>query len=190
MNEEEYPLYAEINGNTYTLDTSYKTAIDCIDVINDSEYSDEERALLVIGLLYKEWEKIPETDYEKACDIAVKYLLCEKENNSKKNEDKDMDYKYDIDYIKASFMSDYQINLDKNPNMHWYEFHNYCNGLTEKCILNRVRDIRTYDLKDVKDKRQKDKIENMKKIFALPKKLTKEELERIRIYNETFGIKE
>ena len=188
--QEEYPIYAQINGNIYALNTSYKVAIDCIDVINSSEYSDEERALLVIALLYKEWEEIPERDYKKACDIAVKYLLCGKEEIKEHNQEKDMDYKYDMEYIKASFMSDYKINIDKNPNMHWYKFHNYCNGLTEKCILNRVRDIRTYDLKDVKDKKQKEKIEKMQEVFALPKVLTSEELERIRKYNEIFGIKE
>ena len=187
--QEEYPAYAQIGKKRYALNTSYKVAIGCIDVINSSEFSDEERALLVIALLYKDWEKIPERDYGKACKIAVKYLQCGREDTKNYNHEKDMDYKKDMDYIKASFMSDYEIDLNKNSNMHWYNFFNYCNGLTQNCILNRVRDIRNYDLNNIKDKNQKEKMQELKEIFALPKSVSKEELERIKKYNEIFGIK-
>lgn len=187
---EEYPIYAEIGNELYEINTSYTIAVECIDVINNYDYSEEERALLVIALLYKDWEKIPQNEYNKACEIAVKYLLCGKKMKSDNKDEKDMDYKQDMNYIKVSFMSVYHLNLDDNGNMHWYEFHNLCNGLTEKCILNRIRDVRAQDLHEIKDKKQRARIEKLQEFFALEKRLTKEEKEMQEKYNEIFGITE
>ena len=107
-----------------------------------------------------------------------------------------MDYIQDMDYIKASFMSDYRIDLD-NTQMHWWTFYNLINGLSNSelgncCILNRIRNLRNYDTSTIKDPKEKRKIEEAKKQVALHKKekeLTKEQLESIRRFNELIGLK-
>lgn len=188
---EEYPSQAEINGRLYDLNTDWKTAITCLDIIKDvkNEYTDVERALLVIGLLFKDWKNMPENDYGKAIEVVKKYLQCGKQNDKNSNEI-DMDYIFDLEAIKSSFLADYRLDLNNNENMHWYDFYNKCNGLSEKCVLNRIRDIRTFDTSKLKDEKQKSKIEEMKEYFALPKALTPEEREYQRKYNEIFGINE
>jgi len=35
--------------------------------------------------------------------------------------------------------------------MHWWEFIDLMNGLKDDCVLNRVRNIRSYDTSDIKD---------------------------------------
>ena len=47
-----FPEYAEINGKKYKINTSYKVALKCLDVINDSDITDLERALAVVFLLF------------------------------------------------------------------------------------------------------------------------------------------
>jgi hypothetical protein len=79
--------------------------------------------------------------------MAVKYLRCGKdEKGSSRNPD--MDFEYDESFVKSSFMSDYKIDLD-DAEMHWWKFCNLLQGLTDSCILNRVRDIRNYDLSTI-----------------------------------------
>ena len=68
----------------------------------------------------------------------------------------------------------------------------YLNGLTDKCILNRVRELRTYDTSQIKDTKEKSKIEKMKKRFALKKKsipLTNKQQESVEAFYKLTGIK-
>ena len=68
--------------------------------------------------------------------LIMKYLQCgEDEENI--DEESTMSFTQDIGYIKASFMSDYNIDLDKEK-MSWWQFNDLLKGLTEDSILNRV----------------------------------------------------
>jgi Fe-S cluster assembly scaffold protein SufB len=44
------------------------------------------------------------------------------------------------------------------------------------CVLNRVRNLRTYDTKDIKDPKELEKIKEAKKQVALKKRNKKQEL--------------
>ena len=43
-----YPTHAEINGELYPINTDYRVAKDCYEIINDDTISDQERALAVV----------------------------------------------------------------------------------------------------------------------------------------------
>jgi hypothetical protein len=58
--------------------------------------------------------------------------------------------------------------------MHWWKFNKLMNGLSNSeigdcCILNRIRNLRTYDTKEIKDQKEIQKIEKAKKEVALKK---------------------
>ena len=70
-----------------------------------------------------------------------------------------MDYIEDYDYIEASFMSDYHIDLS-NVKMHWWKFNKLINGLSNSelgncCILNRIRNLRNYDTSKIEDAKER-----------------------------------
>ena len=78
-----------------------------------------------------------------------------------------MDFVEDYDYITASFMSDFHIDLD-NEQMHWWKFCKLINGLSNSdmgncCVLNRIRNLRNYDVKSIKDPKERQKIIEAKK---------------------------
>ena len=79
----------------------------------------------------------------------------------------------------ASFMSDYGIDLEVTD-MHWWKYCSLISGLTEKCILNKVRDIRNTDLSEYKDVKNRNKIMRAMKNVALPIERTKEEEEMLK----------
>lgn len=190
----DYPEYAEVNGKTYKINTSFKIAIKCNEIAEDENIDDYERALAIIYLLFGKEGLYDKENKNELFKKALKFLSRGKEPvKSKKQEKPDMDFIEDYSYIKTSFRSDYGINLDKED-MHWWEFYDLINGLSNSdfgncCIFNRVRNIRNIDLKEIKDKKERDKIIEAKKFFELKKnkktkKLTKEQEESLRNINE------
>jgi hypothetical protein len=80
--------------------------------------------------------------------------------------------------------------------MHWWKFYNLMNGLSNSemwncCVLNRVRNLRTYDTSQIKDVKERQKIEKAKEQVALKKKakvLSKEQEESVLRFNKLAGI--
>lgn len=180
-----YPDRIEVDGVEFVLNTDFRTAIRCFEIIEDDSIDDYERALAVIYLLLGD---IPRnTNLNKIMKILQKYLSCGNDEKRSKTEKKDMDFIQDEKYIVASFMSDYHIDLSKNEPMHWWHFINLLNGLTGECVLNKVREIRTCDLKDFKGK-SKDKIAKAKRQLALKDKMTQEDEAALAKFNALFGV--
>ena len=190
-----YPEYVKVNDKKYKINTDFRVAIECNEIANDETISDFVRALAIIYKLFGD-DGINDTDnYEKLLELAQKYLSCGKEVVDN-NEEPDMDFIQDMDYIETSFMSDYSIDL-ANTEMHWWKFYNLMNGLSNSemgncCVLNRVRNLRTYDTKDIKDQKELERIKKAKEQVALKKKivnkkLTNEQQNNINAFYETLG---
>ena len=175
-----FPKYATIEGKKYPIDTSFKTALKCFDVIENPDIGNEERTLAIVYMLFG---FIPEENIDKFIEACTVYLRCG--DKSQKGGKKDMDFKADEAYIYASFMSDYHIDL-ANTDMHYYQFVNLLRGLTEDCILSRVREIRNYDLSTIKDAKLRDKIADAKNALAMPVRRSREEQEAIDRFESLF----
>lgn len=167
-----YPKYVEVDDKTYPINTDFRIAIECNRIAEDNSIGNLERALAVIYTLFGE-EALDDTEhYDRLLELAQKYLCCGKELEEN-NEKPDMDFIEDMDYIEASFMSDYKIDLS-NVEMHWWKFFNLINGLSNSemgncCVLNRIRNLRTFNTKDIKDEKERRRIEKEKSKVALNK---------------------
>ena len=166
-----YPKYAQIEDRIYPINTDFRIAIKCNEVAEDETISDYERGLAIIYLLFGE-KGLKSNDKEVLIEKARKYLSCGKELENN-DEEPDMDYIEDYSYIKTSFRSDYGIKLDEEK-IHWWEFNDLMNGLSNSelgdcCILNRIRNLRNLDVKEIKDKKERDKIIKAKQQVALKK---------------------
>lgn len=193
----DYPKYVKIGEKKYKINTDFRVAIECQEIALDDSIGDFERALAIIYKLFGDDGLDDSNNYEKLLELAQKYLSCGKEIDSKTNEEPDMDFIQDMPYIKASFRSDYNINLD-DEEMHWWEFYDLINGLSNSemgncCVLNRIRNLRTFDTKDIKDQKELAKINEAKKQVALKKRtvkknLTVEQKKNIDNFYEKIGI--
>lgn len=179
-----YPEYAEVAGVRYKINTDYRVALRCFEVIEDTEICDEERALAVIFLLFGE---VPTNHYEDLLRIAGDYLQCGKKQDSQPVGEKDIDFIADEEYIIASFMSDYRIDLP-NTNMHFWQYIQLIQGFTERTVMSRVREIRNYDLEELKDPKARAKMVKAKEAVALPEKFTKAEQETIEEFEKLFEV--
>ena len=93
-----------------------------------------------------------------------------------------MSFKQDNGYIKASFMSDYKIDLDK-VEMHWWQFFDLLQGLTENSVLNRVRSIREESMSGKKGK-EREKWEKLKSQVELKHEKTSYEKDMDKYWEE------
>ena len=192
-----YPEYVKVEDKKYKINTDFRVAIECQDIATNESIGDYERALAIVYKLFGEDGINSPQHYEKLLELSIKYLSCGKEVDMKGNEEPDMDFTQDMDYIEASFMSDYNIDLT-NIEMHWWKFYNLINGLSNSemgncCVLNRVRNLRTYDTKDIKDPKELEKIKKAKEQVALKKKnitkmLTSEQRKNIDNFYKMTGI--
>lgn len=193
----EYPKYVKVNDKKYKINTDFRVAIECNKIAEDTNVGDYERALAIIYKLFGDDGINASENYEMLLELAIKYLSCGKETSSTNNEEPDMDFVEDMDYIEASFMSDYNIDLT-SIEMHWWKFFKLINGLSNSemgncCVLNRVRNLRNFDTKDIKDQKEREKIEKMKKQVALNKnkkenKITKEQEKSMNELNKLLGL--
>lgn len=190
-----YPEYAEVDGVRYKINTDFRFAIECNRIAEDESINDVERALAIIYVLFGEDGLNANEHHEKLLRVAKKYLSCGKEIEET-NEEPDMDFIQDYSYIKTSFRSDYGIKLD-DEHIHWWEFMDLMNGLSNSefgncCVLNRIRNLRNYDLKEIKDPKERQKMAKAKEQVSLKKNKkehTKEQRESVDNLLKQLGIK-
>lgn len=167
----KYPDKAEIGGITYPIHTSWRTGVKCMEIAGDPNISDEERALAIIYTLFG---FVPEDHLDDFLRISIQYLSCGEPHEQHRSRKKDMDFVQDERYITASFASDYHIDLE-SEDMHFWRYCALLSGLTEHCVLSRVREIRNYDLSDLKDVKSRTKMADAKRALALREHVSEDE---------------
>lgn len=175
-----YPEYVKVNGKKYKINTSFRVALECNRIAEDKTINDIERALAVIYKLFGEEALEDKENRSELLEKAKLYLSCGQEENDT-NEKRDMDFNQDMPYIRASFMSDYHIDL-KEKDMHFWEFFELINGLSNSdtgncCVLNRIRNLRNFNLSEIKDLKEREKIRKAQQKVALNKKVKRQQTE-------------
>lgn len=168
------PEFVKIKEKKYKINTDFRVAIRCNEIALDNTINNYEKTFAIIYLLYGEEGLNNDKDYEKLLELAFKYLNCgiEKEPS---DDEQDMDLIQDKKLIESSFKYDYGYNPYQMQYLHWWDFYNdLCNlsnsELGNCCILNRVRNLRTYDTTQIKDFVTREKIEKAKQQVKLKNK--------------------
>jgi len=186
----------KIEDTIYEANTDFRIAIRCNEIATDDKIGDFERVLGIICTMFGGSALDNPNHYEKLLKWALNYLSCGQEIVDT-HKQPDMDYVEDMEYIEASFMSDYHIDLE-NEKMDWHKFNKLMNGLSNSemgncCVLNRIRNLRNFDLSEIKDNKERQKIAKAKEQVALKKykkenHLTKEQEESMERLNEILGL--
>lgn len=188
------PKYVEIDGKKYKINTDFRVAIECNNIYEDITIGNYEKALAIIYLLYGDKGLDDIENHAKLLELGQRFLACDKEIEITKKEP-DIDFNQDMEYIEASFMSDFHIDLE-NQEMHWWKFMKLMNGLSNSelgncCILNNIRNLRNFDPKTIKDDKQRQKIIEAQQTVALKKnkkQFTLEEEDAIEKFNKLAGL--
>ena len=181
-----YPTKMEANGHIYDINTDYRIALACFKAINDIKINDIERFYAIETMLLG--NNVLEEDEQILHDKIAKYLRCGKDENVSE-EERDFDYLQDEEATRTSIRQCYHLNLNEIPYMHWYEYNELISGLTSESLLNKIRDLRSYDLSEISDEKRKQKIIEAQQRVALKEEhiKTKEEKEIDEFWNKIVG---
>jgi hypothetical protein len=171
------PEYAMVDGKKYKINTDYRVALKCDEVARNPNINEYKKPMIIIYLLFGEIALKNPENYEKFFKQAVKFLRLGNLEDKEQKSVKDFDFEQDYRLVKDSVLAERGIDIEKE-NIHFWDFFDTLNGLTDKCILNRVREIRTYDTTGLSSK-QKTRIEELKREFALEEKVTLSEKQMI-----------
>ena len=187
----------QIEDTIYEANTDFRIAIRCNEIAQDETIGDFERVLGIICTIFGANGLDNPNHYEKLLIWAKKWLSCGEEIIDTQKQP-DMDYIEDEKYIKSSFKYDYKYNPYEMEYLSWEDFYNDLNNLSNSdigncCVLNRVRNIRNFDVSTIKDAKERKKIIEAKKSVALRKNkkenhLTKEQEESMEKLNEILGL--
>ncbi|EAC5135363.1 hypothetical protein JR580_001433 [Listeria monocytogenes serotype 1/2b] len=165
----------EYEGKEYKLDLAFDNVLRVIDLTEDNSLSDVFRANLAIDVLFVDdmpWPRSNEEDEyanieEKSLvliDIFTNYIVKENEdgllydidgnkmpsatnNNDDAEEIASYSLTQDADYIYASFLQDYNIDLlDSRGEMHWYKFRALLESLRDDTTIKTIIGIRQAEL--------------------------------------------
>ncbi|EAC6335191.1 TPA: bacteriophage Gp15 family protein [Listeria monocytogenes] len=165
----------EYEGKEYKLDLAFDNVLRVIELTEDNSLSDVFRANLAIDVLFVDdmpWPCSNEEDEyanieEKSLvliDIFTNYIVKENDdgllydidgnkmpsatnNNDDAEEIASYSLTQDADYIYASFLQDYNIDLlDSRGKMHWYKFRALLESLRDDTTIKTIIGIRQAEL--------------------------------------------
>lgn len=171
-----YPTQMEANGHIYNINTDYRIALACFKALNDTEITNLERFYAVETLLLG--EDVFEQDEPILKQKIELYLRCGKENNTSE-EERDFDYLQDEVEIRTSIRQCYNnLDISKLDYLHWYEYNELISGLTSESLINKIRDLRTFDVSEISNERKKQKIIEAQQKIAIKENHVKTEEEK------------
>lgn len=194
----ENPQYVKVKNKKYKINSDFRVALKCDKIAKDKEIDNEERALAIIYLLFGQEGLNSYENWQELIKLGQRYLLLDKENKTLKTKNKkpDFDYEQDKQYIRTSFIQDYGYNPYEKEYLHWWDFWNDLNGLSNSefgncCILNRVRNLRNYDISKIKDSKEREKIIEAQQMVELKSEIikpTKKQQESIERFYKDMGF--
>ena len=84
-------------------------------------------------------------------------------------------------------MSQYKIDLYSIDYLHWWKYKALFKGLTEDNEIVKIMGYRSMDLSKIKDKEQKEHYKKLKKMYALPVKVSETEKEKFKEINSILS---
>lgn len=138
----------EINGQLYEWDLSYDNVLRFYELMDDDSVNEIEKVQLAFKMFIPECTTDIETQIETVQAIA-QYISGQDEEESEPSEDHKQYYSWeqDADYIYASFLQDYGIDLiDLQGTLRWEKFIAMLNSLSERTKFSQVVSIRAAEI--------------------------------------------
>lgn len=163
----------------YNIDLSFDNVLDVFEVLADEILRDLEKAEIALELLLDEtvkenslelWNYVYEEFIVMKTKQPIEYDL--KGNPMPIHEDDEdvrlLDLDQDAEYIYASFMQAYDMNLYRQQGkLHWHEFKALLNGLPSDTIMQRIIQIRMWKPSKHESSEYKESMRKLQKVYAL-----------------------
>ncbi|WP_078379161.1 Gp15 family bacteriophage protein [Sutcliffiella halmapala] len=178
----------EIDGEIYPLSLFFDVVLRFYDLMDDEELVDEEKIEIAFEMFVDTEEEFDfETMFHSVQAIVTTFIQPKEDEDSNNvgSGKKLYDLKQDAEYIYASFMQEYGIDLlDQQGILRWEKFKALLSGLRDKTKFKEVVGIRATELpsgKGMEDERKR--IRELQRIYALKKSHNEQEAELDAMFN-------
>lgn len=171
---DSLPTAADINGTIVEFNTNYKVALKVLTALDDPLLTHKEKAYIVIKLLYKSPENIP--DFTVAYEKAITFLNAGYEPDDsltpvKKTKKKLYSFEQDAKYIYMAIDRVLDGAISRGDQVHWWVFSLAFNEIPEDCTLSRIISLRSKKARGKLSKEEKRVYKEMRDILDLDEHL-------------------
>ena len=190
MTAYELPTSLNISGVDFSIRTDFRVIIDILIAMNDPELDEQAKAVVMLQILYEDWQSIPIEHLSEACQKASEFIDCgQSDNNPNKLKPRLMDWEQDGDMIIPAVNKVAHQEVRMNEYMHWWTFFSYFMEAGE-CLFNTVIGIRSKKAYGERlDKWEKKFYYDNKDIIDIKTRLSEEEQAYKDKLNEMLNLK-
>lgn len=118
----DLPTSIVINGTAFTIRTDYRVILDILIACADPDLNDYEKQEVMYNILYIDYEKIPLSDYQEACEKASCFIDCGATLDGKKKSPRLIDWEQDAQLIIPAINKVAGKEIRALDYMHWWTF--------------------------------------------------------------------
>lgn len=116
------PHSLTVNGTEYAIESDFRRVLDIMEMFSDPELSDNEKALLMLDGLYKDFGDIPYSDYQEAARQAAWFIDGDISESGETKGPKLVDWAKDFRYIVAPVNRIMGCDVRGMDYCHWWTF--------------------------------------------------------------------
>ena len=185
-NAWELPTSINVGGENWNIRTDYRAILDILKYFNDPDYEDDEKWIICLDILYKDFEKMPTSLYEESAEKAVEFIDMGIQDDGR-NKPHVMDWEYDAPIIIPAINKVQGVEIRTLSYMHWWTFlgayMSIGEGLFAEVLNIRIKKSKGKKLEkyeqefykenkslidlNIKPKRSKEEEEALRKLFGL-----------------------
>jgi len=172
----ELPKTINLNNRDFKIRTDYRAILDILIALEDPNFENDEKVLILIQILYEDWESVE--DYDEAYEKGIEFINMGQESNTDGLQL--MDWQQDSDLIIAPINQIVGTEIRSLEYMHWYTFLSAYMNIGES-LFSHVVSVRDKLKRGKKlDKEEKEFYRRNKEMIDIKTKFTDEEKERFK----------
>jgi len=184
----------EIEGKIYPLDLAFDTVLRFFDLMDDESFFDHEKINIAFKMFVDTDDEFDfDVKYQAVKTIVETFIIRDESNGSDDGGTSKQlyDLKQDAEYIYASFLQEYGIDLiEQQGKLRWEKFLALLGGLRDNTRFKEIVWIRAAELprgKGMEEERKR--LRKLKQIYALKKDQKTKEAELDAMFNMLAGGK-
>lgn len=165
---EQFPETVMVHQRQIPILTDFREYIRLLDMLRDPEPTVWEKTY-IIGQYFLEDTPVDKEAIESLTEFVVMAGREKAGIGGEETSQKELfSFRIDYPYILSGFLRDYGIDLDTVEYLHWWKFRMLFDGLSEDTEIRQRIMYRGIDLKTVKDKDERKRIQRIQSSIALP----------------------
>lgn len=130
------PTALTVGGRSLSIDSDWRTALDCLEALHDVNLTNVDKAVVVLGLLYR--DPVPAEALEEALRQAMWFLSGGSERSGKPGP-RLMDWEQDFPFVVSAVNRVAGREIRELPALHWWTFLGFYGEIGDSTFAQIVR---------------------------------------------------